>query len=89
MAHQVVSRLLLGAIQVAQGDAHGVRAQHPVAAAGQAQAVQGPVQRAGVEAELGAQRAGGCQAGADAQDGILRGDHCDIWEGYTCTRKTF
>lgn len=79
MTHQVVPRLLLGAVQVVKGDAQGVRAQHAVGAAGQAQPVQGPVQSAGVEAELRAQRAGGCQAGADTQDGILRGDHCHVW----------
>lgn len=78
MTHQVVSRLLLRAVQVVKGDGQGVRAQHAVGAAGQAQPVQGPVQSAGVEAELGAQRAGGCQAGADTQDRILRGDHCHV-----------
>ena len=66
-----------------QGDAQGVGAQHGVGAAGQTHPVQRPVQRAGEEAELGAQRARGCQAGADTQDGILRGDHC-----YICVMDT-
>lgn len=61
-----------------KGDTQGAGGQDAVGAAGQAQPVQGPIQRAGVEAEFGAERAGGCQAGADMQDGVLRGDHCNI-----------
>lgn len=89
MTHEVVSRLLLGAVEVAKGDAQGVRAHHAVGAAGQTHPVQCPVQRAGLEAELRAQRARGCQTGADTQDGILRGDHCYIWMVDTHTQTLF
>lgn len=79
MAHQVVSGLLLGAVQVVHGDAQGAAAQRSVGAAGQTHSVQRPVQRAGREAELGAQRARGRQTGADTQNGILRGHRCHVW----------
>lgn len=79
MTHQVVSRLLLGAVQVVKGDAQGVRGHHAVGADGETHAVQRPVQCAGVEAKLRVQCACGRQTGADTQDGILRGDHCYIW----------
>lgn len=83
MTHQVVPRLLLGAVHVVEGDTQGVRGHHTVGADGQAHPIQRPVQRAGVEAKLRAQCTRGCQTGADMQDGILRGDHC-----YICVRKT-
>lgn len=79
MTHEVVSRLLLGAVEVVNGDTEDVRAHHAVGAAGQTHPVQCPVQRAGEEAELRAQRARGCKTGAYTQDRILRGDHCYIW----------
>lgn len=71
VTHQVVSGLLPGAVEAVNGDAEDVWTQEPVAAAGQLLTVQRPVQRAGEEAELGAERARGCEAGADAQDRIL------------------
>lgn len=79
MTHEVVSRLLLGAVEVVNGDTEDVRAHHAVGAAGQTHPVQCPVQRAGEEAELRAQRARGCKTGAYTQDRVLRGDHCYIW----------
>lgn len=79
VTHQVVSGLLPGAVEAVDGDAEDVWTQRPVGAAGQLLPVQGPVQRAGGEAELGAERARGCEAGADAQDGILGGHLCIIW----------
>lgn len=79
MTHKIVSRLLLGAVEVVKGDAQDLRAHHTVGAAGQTNPVQGPVQRAGEEAELRAQRACRCQTGADTQDGILRRDHSYFW----------
>jgi len=88
VTHQVVSGLLPGAAEVVQRDAQGAGAHHAVGAAGQTHPVQGPVQGAGVEAQLGAQRARGCQAGADAQDGILRGDDCYFWVVETGTDST-
>lgn len=87
VTHQVVSRLLLGALQAAKGDAQGIRGHQAVGADGHTHPVQRPVQRAGVEARLGSQRARGRQAGADEQDGILRGDHRCIWA--THSRYTY
>lgn len=78
VTHQVVSGLLLGAVEVVQRDAQGVGAQHAVAAAAHTQPVQGPEQRAGLQTQPRGQRAGGRQAGADRQHGVLRGDHCHI-----------
>lgn len=79
VTHQVVSGLLPGAVEVVDGDAEDVWTQRPAGAAGQLLPVQSPVQRAGGEAELGAERARGREAGADAQDGILGGHLCIIW----------
>lgn len=79
VAHQVVPGLLPGAAEVVERDAEGVGAHQAVGAAGQAHPVQGPVQSAGVEAQLGAERARGRQAGADTQDRVLRGDDCSFW----------
>lgn len=79
MAHQVVPGLLLGPIEATEGDAEDAGGRHTVGASGQTHSVQRPVQGAGVQAELGAQCARGCQAGADPQEGILGGDHCHIW----------
>lgn len=80
VTHQVVSRLLLGAVHAVQGDAQRVRGKQAVGAAGQTHAVQCPVQHASAQAELRARRACGCEAGADTQDWILRGNHCYVWE---------
>lgn len=85
VAHQVVSRLLPGAVEVVKGDAEGVQPQQPVGAAGQRLAVQRPEQRAGEQAQLWAERARGCEAGADAQNWILGGDLCHIWIMHTHT----
>ena len=85
VAHQVVSRLLPGAVELVDGDAHGVQTQEPVAAAGQGLAVQRPVQRAGDQAQLRAERARGCEAGANGQDRILGGDLCNICNTHTHT----
>lgn len=46
VTHQVVSRLLPGAVEVVNGDAEAVWTQNPVGAAGQGLSIQGPVQRA-------------------------------------------
>lgn len=66
MTHQVVSRLLLGTVQVVKGDAQRVGGHHVVGAAGQTHPVHRPVQLVGVEAELRAQSARGHQGGTDA-----------------------
>lgn len=79
MADQVVSRLLSGAVQVVHGDAQGVAAQQRVAAAGEANSVERPVQRVGREAELGAQRARGRQSGADVENRILGRHQGHVW----------
>lgn len=79
VADQVVSRLLLGAVQVVHGDSQGVAAHHRVAAAGETNSVERPVQRVGCEAELGAQRARGCQSGADAENRILGRHQGHVW----------
>lgn len=79
MTHEVVSRLLPGAVEAVKGDTQHVRTHYAVGAAGQTHPVQRPVQRAGEEAELRAQRARSCETGANTEDRILRGDHCYIW----------
>lgn len=79
VTHQVVSRFLLGAVQAAELDAQDVGGHGAIGAAGQADSVQSPIQGAGVETQLRAERAGGRQTRANSQDGILRGDHGDIW----------
>lgn len=79
MADQVVSRLLLGAVEAVKGDAQGAGAHHLIGAAGQTLPIQSPVQRAGMQARLRAQRARGRQTGADTQDRILGEDLCYLW----------
>lgn len=71
VTHQVVSRLLPGAVEVVHCDSQSVVAQHRVAAAGESNSVQRPVQRAGLQADLGAQLARGRQSGANAENWIL------------------
>lgn len=79
VTHQVVSRSLLGAVEVVDRDTEDIGAHHAVGAAGQAHPVQCPVQHAGPEAELRAQCARGCKTGAYTQDRILGGYHCHVW----------
>lgn len=79
MTHQVVSRLLPGAVEVVHGDRQSVVAQHRVAAAGETDSVERPVQRAGRQADLGAQSARGRQSGADAENWILGRHQGHVW----------
>lgn len=81
VTHQVVSRLLLGAAQVPQGDAEGAVTQHRRAAAGHTLPVQRPVQRAGGHAHLGAQGAPGRHSGADEENRILGRHQGHVWTG--------
>ena len=78
VAHQVVSRLLPGAAQVAEGDADGAGTEDAVGAAGHPRPVQRPEQRASVEVHPRAQGAGRCERGAHQQHGVLRGDHRSV-----------
>lgn len=90
VADQVVSRLLPGAVQVVHGDSQRVAARHRVAAARETNPVQRPVQRAGGEAQLGAQRARGRQSGADAENRILWRHHRHVWvDKHTETHSSY
>lgn len=82
VAHQVVPRLLLGAVEAGEGHAERGGAEGGVGGGGQAPAVQGPVQVLGAQVEVGADRAGGGQRGADQQGGVLGGNHCRV-----CSQK--
>lgn len=82
VAHQVVPRLLLGAVEAGEGHAERGGAEGGVGGGGQAPAVQGPVQVLGAQVEVGADRAGGRQRGADQQGGVLGGNHCRV-----CSQK--
>lgn len=79
MAHQVVPRLLPRAVEVVHGDSQRVVAQRRVAAAGETNSVERPVQRAGRQADLRAQRARGRQSGADPEDWILGRHQGHVW----------
>lgn len=70
MTQEVVPRLLPRAAQALKSDAHRACAHHTVGAAGQTHAIQCPVERPGMDVYLRTQGASGCQARADAQDGI-------------------
>lgn len=72
VTHQVVARALTRATQVTQRDAEDAGAEHAVGAAGKPSAVQRPVERAGVQAVVRADRTCGGQAGADLEGRVLR-----------------
>ncbi|MEQ2207169.1 hypothetical protein XENOCAPTIV_008265 [Xenoophorus captivus] len=75
----VVSRFLVGAVQAVKLDAQDVGGHNAVGTAGQTSPVESPVQRSGVKAQLSSESAGGRQTRANSHDGILRGDHGNIW----------
>lgn len=72
VTHQVVPRALARAAQVAQRDAEDAGAEDAVRVAGKPSAVQCPVERAGMQAVVGAHRTRGRQAGADVKSRVLR-----------------
>lgn len=78
VAHQVVPRLLPGAVEAGEGHAERGGAEGGVGGGGQTAAVQRPVQVLRAQAEVGADGAGGGQGGTDEQRGVLRGDHCRV-----------
>lgn len=74
VAHQVVPRLLPGAVEAGEGHAERGGAERGVGGGGQTAAVQRPVQVLRAQAEVGADGAGGGQGGTDEQRGVLGGD---------------
>lgn len=82
MTHQVVPRLLPGAVETRQGHAERGGAQGGVGGGREAPPVQGPVQILGFERKVRADRAGGHQRGADEQSGVLGGNHRGV-----CSRR--
>lgn len=59
VTHQVVSRTLTRAAQVAQSDAEDTGAEHAIGVAGKPSTIQRPVERAGMQAVVGADRTRG------------------------------
>lgn len=82
MADEVISRCLPGGTERGQRHAEVGRAQDSVEGAGQLLSVQGPVQRAGVDAQVRVDPAAGRQVGANSKDGVLG---VDDW--YICGTK--
>lgn len=79
VTHQVVPRLLLGAIEVVQSDTEAVGAQQVVRATRESLPVKGPVHSVGMQPPLGAHCARGRQAGAHPQRRVLGEDSSHCW----------
>lgn len=82
MTHQVVPRLLPGAVEAGEGHAERGGAQGGVGGGREAPPVQRPVQVLGFQRKVRADRARGHQRGADQQRGVLGGNH-----GGVCSRR--
>lgn len=79
VTHQVVPRLLLGAVETVEGDTEAVGAQQAVGATWESLPVKGPVHSVGMQPPLGAHCARGRQAGAHPQRRVLGEDSSHCW----------